>query len=104
VLPALQAATPPSPSPALTSQPTASAQPYVLPTHALQAVAEQGGMQWVVSDTQKIRAAQEAMAKEPKPIHIPREIKPAQDVDHGPLVMVETSRDLAKIKLPFEAT
>jgi ribonuclease E len=105
VVPALQAATTsPSPSPALTSKPTASAQPYVLPTHALQAVAEQGGMQWVVSDTQKIRAAQEAMAKEPKPIHIPREIKPAQDVDHGPLVMVETSRDLAKIKLPFEAT
>jgi len=36
---------------------------------------------------------QEAMAREPKPVHVPRERKPMVVVDEGPLVLVETRKD-----------
>ena len=78
-------------------------EPFVLPTSDLQAVAEAAGLQWVNSDAEKIRAAQEAMAREPKPIHVPREPKPVVAVDEGPLVLVETRKDLTQFKLPFES-
>lgn len=77
-------------------------EPFVLPTDQLQAVAEAAGLQWVNSDVEKIRAAQEAMAREPKPIHVPREPKPVVLMDEGPLVLVETRKDLTQFKLPFE--
>jgi ribonuclease E len=77
-------------------------QPFRLPTDELQAVAEAAGLQWVNSDADKIRAAQEAMANEPKPTRAPREIKPVEVVDEGPLVLVETRKDLTQFKLPFE--
>jgi ribonuclease E len=77
-------------------------EPFELPTGELQAVAEAAGLQWVNSDSEKIRAAQEAMANEPKPVHVPREIKPVAAIDEGPLVLVETRKDLAQFKLPFE--
>jgi ribonuclease E len=85
-------------------QPTASGkvEPFLLPLGSLQAVAESAGLQWVNSDTEKIRAAQEAIASEPRPVHVPRERKPVARVDTGPLVLVETRKDLAQIKLPFE--
>jgi ribonuclease E len=103
VAPAVISATvPTAPSPAAT-QVSASPEKYVLQTEQLQSVAEQGGMQWVGSDASKIRAAQEAIAKEPKPVHIPREIKPVALPDSSPLVMVETAKDLSQVKLPFEA-
>jgi ribonuclease E len=89
-------------TPAAVQVPTPPAK-YVLQTEQLQSVAEQGGMQWVGSDASKIRAAQEAMAKEPKPVHVPREIKPVAPPDSSPLVMVETAKDLSQVKLPFEA-
>jgi ribonuclease E len=57
----------------------------------------------VGSDTQKIRAAQEAIAKEAKPVRVPREIKPVVEASAENLVMVETSKDLSKVKLPFES-
>lgn len=75
---------------------------YTLPVAQLEAVASELGLQWVNSDEAKIRAAQEAMAREPKPVHVPREIKPPVVVDEGPLVLVETRRDLAQVKLPFD--
>ena len=55
------------------------------------------------SDAEKIRAAQEAIANEPKPLRVPRERKAAAVVDEGPLVLVETRKDLSQFKLPFEA-
>jgi len=76
--------------------------PFVLPTDSLQAVAEAAGLQWVNSDAEKIRAVQEAMAATPAPVHVPRERKPTAVVDEGPLVLVETRKDLSQIKLPFE--
>ncbi len=89
-------------APAPVTPPPASVTPFVLETDALQAVAESAGLQWVNSDAEKIRAAQEAMAQEPPPVHVPREPKPVVAVDEGPLVLVETRRDLSQVKLPFE--
>ena len=77
---------------------------YDLPLSELQGVAEQAGLQWVHSDADKIRAVQEAMAREPKPIHVPREPRPVALVDEGPLVLVETRKDLSQIRLPFDQT
>jgi len=42
------------------------------------------------------------MASEPAPAHVPRERKPTAVIDEGPLVLVETRKDLSQIKLPFE--
>jgi len=76
---------------------------FVLPLDSLQAVAESAGLQWVNSNTDKIRAVRDAMAAEPAPAHVPRERKPTAAVDDGPLVLVETRKDLSQIKLPFDA-
>jgi ribonuclease E len=76
--------------------------PFVLEIDALQAVAQSSGLQWVNSDMTKIQAAQEAIAAEPKPVHVPRERAALVSIEEGPLVLVETRKDLAQIKLPFE--
>lgn len=68
----------------------------------LQQVAEGSGLQWVNSDREKIAAAQAAMAAEPAPIRVPRERKAVVPDDAGPLVLVETKKDLSQLKLPFE--
>jgi ribonuclease E len=78
------------------------AEPYRLPIDQLNAVASAAGLEWVHSDDDKVRAAQAAMAAEPKPVHVPREPKPPVAIDDGPLVLVETKKDLAQIKLPFD--
>ncbi|MGY4830556.1 Rne/Rng family ribonuclease [Sphaerotilaceae bacterium SBD11-9] len=95
----------PAPAPAPVPAPVAavaSPEAFVLPTAQLISVAESAGLQWVNSDADKIRAVQEAMAREPKPVHVPREPKPVVAIDEGPLVLVETRKDLSQIKLPFE--
>ena len=79
------------------------AAPYVLPTDSLAAIADGAGLQWVNSDAQKIRAVQEAMASAPAPTHLPRTPRARAQIDDGPLVLVETKKDLAQIKLPFES-
>ena len=104
------------PTPAATATPVAvavaavaptpvivEAAPYVLPTDNLAAIADGAGLQWVNSDAQKIRAVQEAMASAPAPTHLPRTPRPRAQIDDGPLVLVETKKDLAQIKLPFES-
>jgi ribonuclease E len=83
-------------------KPVAAPEPFVLPTQALQAVAAAAGLEWINSDADKIRTVQEAMAREPKPVHVPREPKPVEMLDEGPLVLVETRKDLTQFKLPFE--
>jgi ribonuclease E len=106
----VMAAEPPVQAPVVAATPAPIAEPaktrhepFVLPTAQLQSVAESAGLQWVNSDADKIRAVQEAMAREPKPVHVPREPKPPVAIDEGPLVLVETRKDLSQIKLPFEA-
>lgn len=89
------AATPAAPAPVAVPA-------FVLPLADLQAVAEGAGLQWVNSDAEKIRQAREAIAAEPQPVHVPRERPPLVVADEGPLVLVETRKDLSQIKLPFE--
>ena len=79
-----------------------AAQPFALPVADLAAVAESSGLQWVNSDASKIAAVQAAIAAEPQPIRVPRERPPAVSTDAGPLVLVETKRDLRNMTLPFE--
>jgi ribonuclease E len=78
------------------------AQPYVLPMDALAELARGAGLEWVNSDADKVRAVQAAIAAEPAPLRVPRVIKPVVLIDEGPLVLVETRKDLATLTLPFE--
>ncbi|MDE2431894.1 MAG: Rne/Rng family ribonuclease [Burkholderiales bacterium] len=78
------------------------AQPFVLPIDDLKQIATVAGLEWVNSDAEKIRQAQEAIENEPKPVHVPRERKPVSVMDEGPLILVETRKDLSQITLPFE--
>jgi ribonuclease E len=79
-----------------------AAQPFVLPIAALESLAANAGLQWVHSDAQKVQAAQEAIAQAPKPVHVPRQPKPRVLVDEGPLVLVETRKDLGQLRMPFD--
>jgi ribonuclease E len=76
-------------------------QTYELPLASLIEVAESSGLKWVNSDPEKIAQAQAVIAAEPKPVHIPRERPPAVVIDEGPLVLVETRKDLSNLNLPF---
>ena len=105
----IAAVAPVAPAAAMAAAPVAAPAPvaakveaFVLPADQLAAVAEQAGLQWVNSDADKIRAVQDAMAREPKPVHVPRERKPVERMDEGPLVLVETRKDLSQITLPFD--
>jgi ribonuclease E len=95
----------PAPVAATTVTPAVYVAParYELPSAELQALAEGAGLQWVGSDADKVRAVQAAMAAEPRPIHVPREPKPVTVIDEGPLVLVETRKDLSQLKLPFDS-
>ena len=78
-------------------------QPYTVSIDELNQVAQASGLEWVNSDAAKVAQVQAAIAAEPKPIHVPRDIKPVVVVDEGPLVLVETRKDLRNMPLPFEA-
>ena len=74
---------------------------YSLPIESLNQIASSSGLQWVNSDASKIAAVQAAIAAEPKPVHVPRERPPAVVIHEGPLVLVETRKDLKDMNLPF---
>ena len=76
--------------------------PFSLPLGELESLAQTAGLQWVNSDADKIAAVQAAIAAEPRPIHVPRERPPLVELDEGPLVLVETRKDLRQVTLPFE--
>ena len=100
-----QASTPsePAPAPSAAKAPAGlpKVQAYELPMASLIQVAEGSGLQWVNSDPEKIAQVQAAIAAEPKPVHVPRERPPAVVFDDGPLILVETRKDLSNMKLPF---
>lgn len=79
-------------------------QPFTLEIDALAHIAQASGLVWVHSDGDKVQQAQAAIAAEPAPTHVPREPKPVVALDDGPLVLVETRRDLRNMVLPFEQT
>jgi ribonuclease E len=75
---------------------------YELPMGQLQQVASSSGLEWVNSNPERIAQVKAAIASEPKPVHVPRE-RPAPIVmDEGPLVLVETKRDLRQMHMPFD--
>ena len=99
----------PAPKPAaptVTAAPAARGLPKVasfsLPLEDMQQVAQSSGLEWVNSNADKVAQVQAAIAAEPKPVHVPREPKPAVVLDQGPLVLVETRKDLRDMQLPFE--
>jgi len=78
-------------------------QSYELPVASLHAVAQTAQLDWVQSDPVRVAEVQAAIAAEPKPIHVPRERPPLAVLDDGPLILVETRKDLGQMKMPFEA-
>jgi ribonuclease E len=91
-----------APAASATPAPVLPPQAFELPTPALADLARAAGLEWVQSNADRVRAVQAAMAAEPKPPHVPREIRPVVIEDVGPLVLVETKKDLAQLKLPFD--
>ncbi len=87
--------------PALTQAPVTPPAPFVLAVDDLARVAAGSGLTWVNSDADKVAAVQSAIAAEPKPVFVPRERPPVIEVDSGPLVLVETRKDLRNLNLPF---
>ena len=88
---------------AVVTAPPVAEEPYELPTDNLNAIASGAGLQWVNSDSEKVRAVQASMASQPEAAHVPRQPKPVAAVDDGPLVLVETKKDLSQVRLPFDA-
>jgi len=74
---------------------------FTLPLDHLQQIAQSSGLVWVNSDSAKVAAVQAAIAAEPPAVHVPRERPPAVVLNEGPLVLVETRKDLNTLKVPF---
>ena len=102
-----RAPAPKSATPVATEAPATRGLPKVtsfsLPLDEMQRVAQASGLEWVNSNAEKVAQVQAAIAAEPRPVHVPREPKPAVVLDQGPLVLVETRKDLRDMQLPFEA-
>ena len=96
------AAPTPAPAPVARANGLPKVAPFSLPLGELESLAQTAGLQWVNSDADKIAAVQAAIAAEPRPIHVPRERPPLVELDEGPLVLVETRKDLRQVTLPFE--
>jgi ribonuclease E len=75
---------------------------FELPLVQLISLSEQAGLAWISSDADKVARVQAAIAAEPRPTHVPRERPPAVVIDEGPLVLVETRKDLKDLGLPFQ--
>lgn len=89
-------------APATASRGMPRVTPYQVSVDELNAVAQASGLEWVNSDPAKVAAVQAAIAAEPAPIRVPREPRPVVVIDEGPLVLVETRKDLRDMTLPFE--
>lgn len=94
--------TAPAPAPVAAPAGMPKVQPYTLGIDDLRAVAASSGLEWVNSDAEKVAQVQAAIAAEPAPVRVPREPKPPVALDEGPLVLVETRKDLRDMTLPFE--
>jgi ribonuclease E len=89
-----------APAPVLGSMPKVSS--YALPHDDLVQVAQGSGLQWVNTNADSVAKVQAAIAAEVQAVHVPRERPPVVSQDSGPLVLVETKRDLRNMTLPFE--
>ena len=86
--------------------PVAASMPKIaafdLPLAQLQQVAQSSGLEWVNSNPERIAQIQAAIAAEPRPVHVPRERPAPVVLDEGPLILVETKKDLSQMSMPFE--
>ncbi|NUA28188.1 Rne/Rng family ribonuclease [Cupriavidus basilensis] len=62
---------------------------------SLQPMLASAGLEWVNTDTSKLRAAQEAAASIPPAPRVVRERKPLPPLPEGPMILVETGGDTA---------
>jgi len=99
--PAAPAAAPEPTAPTATRDGLPAVASYTLQIDSLQQVAQGSGLVWVNSDASKVAAVQAAIAAEPKPVRVPRERPPVLVLNEGPLVLVETRKDLKDMNLPF---
>jgi ribonuclease E len=74
---------------------------FELPIDSLQQVAATSGLVWVNSDMAKVAAVQAAIAAEAPVVRVPRERPPVAVLNEGPLVLVETRKDLNTLQVPF---
>ena len=81
-------------APAAPSRGMPKVQAFTLLVEDLQQVARSSGLEWVNSNPERVAAVQAAIAAEPKPVHVPRQRPPAVVLDEGPLILVETRKDL----------
>ncbi|WP_109478063.1 Rne/Rng family ribonuclease [Paraburkholderia sp. C35] len=63
------------------------------PAQSLTTMLESAGLVWVNTDSDKLRAAQEAAAQTAKPARVPRERKALPPVDAAPMQQVETAKN-----------
>ena len=77
---------------------------FALPVAELEGLAQSSNLQWVQSNPERVAEVQAAIAAEPRPVHVPRERPPLVMLDEGPLILVETRRDLQQMAMPFEGT
>ena len=77
---------------------------YDLPTEQLHGVAQSSGLQWVNSNPERVAQIQAAIDAEPRPVHVPRQRAAPVVLDEGPLILVETKKDLSQMRMPFENT
>jgi ribonuclease E len=77
---------------------------YNLPVTELEGIAQASSLQWVQSNPARVAEVQAAIAAEPRPVHVPRERPPLVVLDEGPLILVETRRDLQQLSMPFETS
>jgi ribonuclease E len=75
---------------------------YALPQDDLIQVAQGSGLQWVNTNAESVAKVQAAIAAEAQTVHVPRPRPAPVSIDAGPLVLVETKRDLRNMTLPFE--
>jgi ribonuclease E len=72
-------------------------QPFNLPVNELVEMSKSSGLEWVNSNPERVAHVQMIIASEPKPVHVPRERPPVVELNEGPLILVETRKDLAKL-------
>jgi ribonuclease E len=75
---------------------------FDLPLADLQQVALSSGLEWINSNPERVAQIQAAIAAEPRPVHVPRQRPAPVAWDEGPLILVETKRDLSQLAMPFE--
>ncbi len=72
-------------------------QAFDLPVSQLIEMSKSSGLEWVNSNPERVAHVQMIIASEPKPVHVPRERPPIVELDEGPLILVETRKDLTKL-------